>query len=79
MEIPDSLKEFAVKVTDIIRWRPKPNAPCKNECGNLRRDGSAYCQACSDKFMGRVPVIAPKRKPGRPKGSKNKAKEAKLV
>lgn len=24
--------------------------PCKNNCGNSRRHGSAYCQECSDKY-----------------------------
>ncbi len=27
-----------------------PNTPCKNNCGNIRRNGSAYCQECSDKY-----------------------------
>ena len=23
---------------------------CKNKCGGFKRNGSAYCQSCSDKY-----------------------------
>ncbi len=39
----------AFKNAKAIKFIPKPNMPCKNQCSRLRKNGSAFCQECSDK------------------------------
>lgn len=41
----------AFKDVKAIKFIPKENLPCKNECKRLRRNGSAYCQECSNKHQ----------------------------
>lgn len=45
-------EEAKQKIDDAIANRSRTFlGMCKNDtCYNTRRDGSAYCQACSDKF-----------------------------